>query len=450
MKPYDHQLASVKFMLKHKRGYIFNSIGTGKTATALWFCDILLHHGHIKKVLIISPLSTLQTVWVQGVKDVCPNLKTVIVHGPRSDREEALKSDAQIFITNTDCPRTYEQEILRMRPDVIIIDEVTSYSNPKSARSKCLQRICKATKSVFGMSGSPVAGGLMNSFGIAKIVNPTKLPTPYVTRFREMIMMQINMYVYAPKEGAEKIVFDTLQPAIRFTKEECLDLPDIVYETRAVKLPDETMTLFKTMLEHQIAEYRGGLITASTAGVKAIRLLQILTGSTKTEEGNIVRTDIKPKLDELKNIYHEAGNKLVVFTQSVESVKIVQEYFTDKGILCRNIYGDVPLNKRSTIIEEFQTKEEGVLVAQYRTMSHGITLTKASTLVFFGVISGNEAKVQCEGRIRRLGQNKRQTIIYLISTKFEQALFKRMDATNFTAETILDMYKNPKGLEGSL
>jgi SNF2 family DNA or RNA helicase len=442
MRPLAHQLKTIKFMLKNKRGYLFLSMGTGKTATTLWFIDMLLEAGHIKKVLISAPLSTMKSVWADEVRKVCPYRKYVIVHGTRNERIAALNSNASIFITNTDAVRTYEKEFIKLGADVLILDEVTDYANATSKRSRAMQRLSARTKSVFGLSGGPVAGGLINSFGIAKVVNPSNLPTPYFTKYRDMILQQINMYEYIEKPGALGIVNKTLSPAIKFSLEECVDLPPLTFETRVVELPEVTMNLFKDMLKHQIAEFHSGVITAATAGVKAIRLMQILTGSTKTEEGTIVRTDITPKLMELLSIYHEAGNKLVVFAQSVETVRILEEFFISKKIHVKKIHGDVSLNARSAIVQEFQSRPDGVLVAQVKTMSHGITLTKSHTLVFFGTIAGNETYRQAIRRIRRIGQEHPQTIVKLISTKFEEKVFAKLDATEFTSQAVLEMYGN--------
>lgn len=441
MVPYMHQEGVIRFMLANKRGYVWADMGTGKTASSLWFLDILMNAGRIKKALIIAPLSTLRSVWADEVGKVCPHRKHVIVHGSRPDRLEALKSDSNIFITNTDCVRTYKNELIALRPDVIIIDEVTSFANASSQRSKAAQAVTKTAKSVFGLSGNPVAGGILQSFGIAKVIRPEGLPNAYFTRYRDMILSQVNMYEYIPRPGALKIVNKALSPAIKYTLEECIDLPPIIYETRNVELPKPTMDLFKEILKHQIAEYKEGLITAQTAGVKAIRLIQILTGFAKTEEGKIIPTDISPKLMELVNLYHEAGNKLVIFAQSVNTVKIIKEFLLSKKIHAELIYGQVPLSQRERIIKEFQTREDGVLVAQVKTMSHGITLTKSHTLVFFGPVAGNETYRQAIRRIRRIGQTHRQTIIRLLSTKFEEQIFGKLDSTEFTAKEMLDMYK---------
>jgi len=400
-KPYHHQMKAIKHMLANKRGYLWLDMGTGKTASALWFSDILLTYNKVSKILIIAPLSTLKVVWAKEIESICPYRKYVIVHGNKDDRINALNTEACFYITNTDATRTYYNEFIKLDPDIIIIDEVTDFSNATSQRSKSLQKMSNKAKCVYGLSGSPVAGGLLNSYGIAKAVNPQKLPTPYFSRYRDSIMYKVNMYEYIPKENAINIVNETLSPAIKVALEDCVDIPGIIYEQREVKVNKSTYNLFTEMYKNQIAEYKQGLITAATAGVKAIRLIQILTGFTKTIEGEIIHTDISEKLSELVNIYHESGNKLIVFAQSIETIKIIKEYLISKKINTELIYGDVKPSNRALIIDDFQRSKKGVLVAQVKTMSHGINLTAAHTLVFFGPIHGNDTYRQAIRRIRR-------------------------------------------------
>lgn len=441
MVPYDHQLQTIKFMLHNKRSYIFLDMGTGKTSTSLWFTDMLLTANKIKKVLIVAPLSTLRSVWANEISKVCPYRRYAIVHGNKAQRIQALKSDSHYFITNTDAVRTYHDEFIRANFDVLLVDEITDYANAQSMRSKRMQSLAAKIPSVFGLSGNPLAKGLIASFGLAKIVRPEGLPNKYYTRYRDMILSQVNMYEYVPRPGALGIVNETLSPAIKFSLEECVDLPPIVYEERFVELPKATMTLFKQMVKDQIAEYKEGLITAQTAGVKAIRLIQIVTGFTKTEEGEIIPTDCGPKFNELIDLYHESGNKLVVFAQSVETVKQLRDFFTNKKIHCDAIWGEVSPGKRDHIITDFQRRSDSVLVAQVRTMSHGITLTKSHTIVFFGPIAGNETYRQAIRRIRRIGQDHKQRIVKLISTRFEAGVFKKLDETEMTAQAVLSMYE---------
>ena len=440
MRPYEHQVKIIKFMLANKRGYLFADMGTGKTSSSLWFTDMLADAGKIRKVLIVGPLSTVRSVWVNEIQKVCPYRKYQVVHGSRSERLKALKSPALYYITNTDAVRTYHDEFVKAGFDILIIDEITDFANAQSKRSKRMQSLASHIPSVFGLSGNPLAKGLIASYGLAKIVRPEGLPIKYFTRYRDLILSQINLYEYVPRPGATRLVNKVLQPAIRFSLEECVDIPPIVFEERFVELPAPTMKLFKEMVKDQIAEYKDGLITAQTAGVKAIRLVQILTGHTKNEEGQIIDTDCGPKFNELINLYHESGNKLVVFCQGVPTVHRVQAFFDSKGIPCRHIYGEVPPNQRDAIINEFQNTEEGVIAAQVRTMSHGVTLTKSYTMVFFGLIAGNETYRQAIRRIRRIGQEHRQRVVKLISTKFEKTGFAKLDDTEFTAQAVLDMY----------
>lgn len=414
----------------------------GKTASCLWFLDLLFHHKKIKKVLVIAPLSTLHAVWSKEIQAVCPYIKYTVMHGTRAQRLEALASDAKIVITNTDAPRTYELELMKANFDVIIIDEITDFASVSSLRSKALQKICARARSVYGLSGNPTAGGLMASFGIGKVVNPGMLPTKYFTKYRSLIMNQVTMYEYTPREGAIEIVNKALQPAIKFSLEECVDLPEIVYEERYIPLPKETEDLFKTMLNHQIAEYKRGLITAQTAGVKMIRLVQILTGFCKTDDGEYIDTDVLPKLQALEEIYHEAGCKLVVFVQSVRVVDQIKEYLNSKKIKTELIYGDISLKERTKLIDEFQNGGPSVLVAQVRTMSHGITLTASHTVVFFGIVMGNGSYQQAVHRIRRIGQTKRQVVIKLISSKFEKLFFEKMAEIELTSQDMLSLYDN--------
>lgn len=444
-RPFNHQARTVRFMLANHRAYLWLDMGTGKTATTLWFLDLLFDYGKVKKVLVIAPLSTLELTWFSEVREVCPNREAVILHHPnRDERLRLFKSDNEIFIINHDGVRNFHKELTTLNPDIIVIDEITAFSNSQSARSKCLQKLCSNAKAVYGLSGDPVAGGLLNSYGIAKVVNPSRLPNKFFTRYRDMISYPITMYEREYFPHALQIVNDALSPAIKIAIEECVDLPPITFQTRRVDAPKEAMDLFKEMLNEQIAEYKGGLITAATAGVCHIRLIQILNGFTKTNDGELKLVDMSPKLRELHDIYFESGCKLVVFAQSVPTVKLLLKFFRDKGIKSELIYGDVSPSERKRIVDDFQSGGDGVLVAQVRTMSHGITLTASNTICFFGPVSGNEAFRQAIRRIRRIGQTKPQRIVKLVCSKFEEWTFQKLDDRQSIGQAMLELYENPK------
>lgn len=442
MVPYKHQIATIDFMLRNKRGYLFLSPGCGKTSSALWFLEKLFNAGKIKRALVIAPLSTLSSVWLDEVEKATPSLSAVVMHGTREVRIDALNSRANIVITNTDCPRFYEQELIDAKFDVIIVDEITYFANHTSKRSKALQKICKLARACYGLTGTPVAGNLLDSFGLAKMINPSMLPTPYITKYRSLIQEQINMYVYVNRPDSVERVNKVLQPAIKYTLDECVDIPEIVYQERMVPLVQKSKNLFDKMVKDQVAQIEDGTITTATAAVAVIRLIQIATGFAKDDDGVVHRVDIDNKLSALLEIFHEAGGKLVVFCQAVATVKMIKEYFDQSNVTCHMIYGDISLKKRSLMIEAFQHESNSVIVCQHATMSHGITLTASHTAVFFGPILGNGSYRQAIHRVRRIGQTHKQLVIQLISTPFERKIFAKMDDTDMDANALLDLYKN--------
>jgi len=440
-KPFEHQLTTILFLLRNKRAYVFNGLGSGKTASAIWAYDILRYTNKVKRMLVIAPLSILETVWLEEVRNIAPHLRPTIMHGPKESRLQALKSNANIVITNHDCVRTYWEEIIQTNFDIIVIDELTAFKH-NSSRSRAMRRISKAVKSVWGMTGTPITTGAMDAYGLGLAVNPSKLPTPYMTKFRNMVMYQIDMYNYEHKEGWETVVHNALQPAIRFKTEECIDLPPITFETRIVNMPKETEEAYNNMVKEQLHELKTGTITAVNAGVKFSKLLQIAGGTAIDEEGNIHSLPCNSKLNELISVIQESGNKLIVFCQFVAQITLIERYLKDKKYNVSSISGKVPVSQRAKIFKDFQHADTEVLIAQVSTASHGVTLTSASYILYWTPVMGVEKYVQSIGRVRRAGQSENQHIIKLISCKIEKELYRKLDSGTLTNEDILDMYTN--------
>jgi len=440
-EPFAHQYETIMFFLRFKKGYCFNDLGSGKTASSIWAFDILRFTGKVKRMMIICPLSIMETVWVKELRNITPHLNYAIMHGPRPKRLEALNSKADVIITNHDCVRTYRDEIIKANIDIIVIDELTAYKHHGSARSKAMQKIAARAKSVWGMTGTPITTGAMDAYGLAKVVNPKNLPTPYMTKFRNMVMYQIDMYNYEHKPEWERVVFNTLQPAIRFKTDECIDLPPITFETRRVKMHKDTDKVYKDMVNQQLHELKEGTITAVNAGVKFSKLLQIASGTVIDEEGVVHELNVQPKLDEMEVTLLESGKKLIVFTQFVATIHMIEKHFRGKYRV-GTVSGQVPVKMRSRIFDEFQDGDLQILIAQVSTASHGLTLTASSHILFWTPIMGVEKFLQSIARIRRAGQTKHQHIVKLESCRVETELFKKLEGGKLTNDDILELYKN--------
>lgn len=437
-KPYSIQLKTIDFLLRNKRAYIFSELGSGKTASVLWACDQLMEIGKIKKVLIISPVSIMYSVWTEELKNILPNRSYSVVHGNREQRITALSKKVGYYITNSDAPRTYLEELIKLKPDIIVIDELEVYKNSQSKRSKKVHKLCNIAKAVWGMTGIPMGNSPLEAFGIAKTINPSNLPTPYVTKWKSMTMIQINLFIWVPNRNCEKTVYKVLQPAIRFKLEDCADIPDIIYETMDFEMSSEQKKLYKEIFQHQIAEYKDGLIIASTAAVKFTKLLQIAAGVVLDVLGNPLTIPNSQKLEAVNNIRKQT-KKLIIFIQFVAVAKLLSSKI-EKSLL---IYGDVPVKKRAQIIKEFEYNDDyDTLIIHPRVGAHGLNLQFASTIIFWTPILGNSYYRQCIGRIRRSGQKNKQVIINFSSSDVERKMFKTLETKEISSQLLLNMYTN--------
>ena len=430
-KPFIHQQHTVKFVLANKRAFVLNEMGTGKTLAALWACDILFTAKKIRKVLIIGPLSTMRSVWFNEISLNLPHRKVTIAHGVRQLRVQAISSITEFVIINHDGIKIVEDEIIRQQFDIIIIDELTAYKSHNSERSKCMKRISDAQDAskvrqrdgaVWGMTGEITPNSPTEAFFPCKIVNPHNRWLPkYFGQFRDACMYMVNEQLWMPKPEAPQVVAMCVQPAIRFTRDQCLDLPDTTYQTLDVPLTAEQIKYYEIMRKQALVETDNGNVSAANAAVMLNKLLQISAGAVKNDTGQVIEIGCKDRIDQLMDIFEETPQKkLVVFATYRASIELVLRELTKRGVKCAAIHGDVAQNLRSSIIDRFQRGDLEVIVLQPQSSAHGITLTAASTIVWFSLIPSNELFQQGNARIIRAGQTRKTQIILFVSTKAER------------------------------
>lgn len=441
-KPFEHQKQTVAFLINNKRAYNFSDLGTGKTLASLWACDLLFCNDKIRKVLIVSPLSTLQSVWGQEIYDNFPHRKYKIAHGTKSQRIAAIQSDTDFVIINHDGVVIVEEELIKEKFDIIIIDELTAFKKHNNNRSKSMIRIAKTAKAVHGLTGEPTPNSPTEAFGQAKVVNPTNKFLPvYFTAFKNLVEQQVGPFTWVPTKDASKIVHHILQPSIRFERDKCIDIPPCQYQTIKVELSEEQKIAYKKMKEELILEYQNGLITASNAAVKFSKLLQIAAGSVKDDNGNVAHFDNSSRDNELWKIFEDTKKtKLIVFCTFKASIYHLLDFFNDRKVKVSCIFGDVNPNKRSQLIHEFQTSELQVLIIQPQSSAHGITLTAANVIVWYSLIASGEIYRQANGRITRAGQTRKQLIINFVGCKAEERILNILENKAKMSDGILELF----------
>lgn len=442
-KPFRHQSETTKFLITNKRAYVLNSLGTGKTMSALWAADFLMRNRVINKVLIVSPLSTLGSVWYDSIRQGLHNKSVGIAHGPKQKRINVIKQEFEYTIINHDGVKTLEDELIAQKYDVIIIDELTAFKTFSADRSKAMRRIAKKAKAVWGLTGNVTPNRPTEAFGQAKLVNPDHPATPrYFTKFRDKVEFEVAPRIWEPREGCENEVFKILQPAIRFKLDDCLDIPDLQQITVDVPLSPEQKKAYDDVRKELMHEYQQDMITAANAGVKLFKLLQIAAGWVKSDSGEVIELDSSPRLERLLEIYSELEvKKLVVFTSYRASVLGVTKFFQKKGIKAECIYGSVNQQVRTNLIRKFQMGDLEVLVIQPKSASHGITLTASNTIVWHSLDMSGETFAQANGRISRIGQKRVQTIYNFVGCTAEARALRLLTDKGSRSNDVLDLFK---------
>jgi SNF2 family DNA or RNA helicase len=233
------------------------------------------------------------------------------------------------------------------------------------------------------------------------------------------------MFKWAPKADAKDKVHEALQPAIRFTKAQCLDRPPVLTVTRQVPLTPQQKKYYELLKDRMIVQAAGETITAVNAAAGLSKLLQISCGAAYTDDHEVVTFDSAPRLAVLEEILDETDRKVIIFALFRSTIDTISQHLTKKGIANECIHGDITPSKRGMTISRFQNEEHPrVLVMQPAASAHGITLTAADTVVFYGPLMSVEQYIQCCARADRKGQTAdKVTVIHIEGSPIEKRMF---------------------------
>lgn len=433
-KPFAHQIKTTEFLAHHEKAFCLNDMGTGKTLSVLWAYDYLRGIGKVQSMLIICPLSTMVSTWQAEIHRNF-HLGSKILHGvDGAARRKALHQPANIYIMNHDGMKVsgmVEALIARTDIDVVVIDEIASFCNAGTARWKALKRIIEHKKYLWGLTGTPIPNSPTDAWAQCRLISPHLVP-PYFGRFRDMVLRQVSNLKWVIRDEALDVVQAAMQPSIRYKREECIDLPPVVYETCNVELTGVQKVAYQQMLLQLSAEVDGKIINAVSARAKLTKLLQIACGAVianATGDDRIAFIPAENRLTLVKEIIEESGGSVIVFVPFRGVLTYVAEDLSkdkdNKGFAVAVIHGGVSKGERDRIFDEFQNKKTiRVLVSIPHAMSHGLNLTAANTIIWFGPIHSNNVYQQANARVSRPGQRRKQLIVNIEGTRAEQLIYK--------------------------
>ena len=440
-KPFDHQKTTSSFLTMNKRAFCFNEQGTGKTASAIWAADYLMNQGRINRVLVICPLSIMDSAWRKDLFTFAMHRSVDIAYGSSDKRKQIIEGGAEFIVINYDGVEIVADAIANGGFDLIIADEATHYKNVQTRRWKVLNKLVTPNTWLWMMTGTPAAQSPLDAFGLAKLINPNSVPR-FFSAFRDMVMYKITNFKWLPRPDATDTVFKALQPAIRFTKEECLDLPDMIYTKRTVEMTRQQKKYYNELKNKLVVQAGGERITAVNAAVEMNKLLQIASGAIYTDDGEALEFDIKHRYKVLREVIDESSKKVLVFVPFKHVIDVLTNKLIQDGIPTEIIRGDVSVNKRTDIFKRFQeTDSPQVLVIQPHAAAHGITLTAANTVVWWGPTSSLETYAQANARVHRAGQDHKCTVVQLEGSSIEKRVYSLLDNRIDVHTKMIDLYK---------
>jgi SNF2 family DNA or RNA helicase len=439
--PFDHQKKTAAFLTMHPKAFCFNEQGTGKTASAIWAADFLMKQGKIKRALVICPLSIMDSAWRDDFFTFAPHRSVDVAYGESKKRKEIIRQGADFVVINYDGVEIVYDEIAKGGFDLVIIDEATHYKNAQSKRWKILNKLMTDDTWLWMMTGTPAAQSPLDAYGLAKLINPLSVPR-FFGSFRDMVMTKASQFRWVIKPSASALVFNALQPAIRFTKEECLDLPDMTYVKRQVELTRQQKKYYDMLKKRMVMEINGDEVSAVNAAVIMNKLLQISAGAVYTDEGDTLEFDIKHRYKVLREVIDESSQKVLIFVPFKHTIDILTDKLRADGITTEVIRGDVPVARRTDIFKRFQEAHDPrVLVIQPQAAAHGVTLTAANTVVWWGPTPSLETYAQANARVHRAGQKHPCTVVQLQGSAVEKRVYSLLDKRIDVHTKMIDLYK---------
>ena len=444
--PFAHQKITSGFLTLHQRAYCLNDMGTGKTMSVIWAADYLMTVGYVRRVLIICPLSIMDSAWRADLFKTVMHRRVDIAHGTKDKRVKVIQSEAEFVIINYDGVESVREELANGGFDLIVCDEASALKTATTKRWKMINSLVKPESWLWLMTGTPAAQSPMDAYGLAKLLNPASVPS-FAGAFRDRVMLKQGPFKYIPKAEAQQIVYEVLQPAVRFTKEECLDLPDMTYTERDVPLTPQQRKYYDLLRKELLIHTAGEEVTALNAAIQMNKLLQISSGACYADTGEVVEFDCSHRLSEMTDVIRQSSHKTLVFANFKHAITTIQAHLTKEGITSEAIHGGVSARKRTEIFDSFQKKPDiQVLVIQPQAASHGVTLHAANTIVWFGPITSTETYLQANARVYRAGQKNPCTVVHLVGSDVERKLYKALASRTLAQDTLLAMYKEMFGV----
>lgn len=433
-------------------------MGCGKTLTTIAVAGALYNLGKIDRVLVVAPTSVC-SVWPHDLNQFATfPWEARVLLGDKKKRLKALNElenwpfkALRIAVINYES--THREGIFEAlaayKPDLIVCDESQRIKNPSAAQSKALHKLGDAAPFRMILSGTPVQNNAVDLYSQYRFLDPAVYGANfYAFKNRYCIMGGYGQHQIVGYRNMDELVEKEHSVAYRVTKEECLDLPQQTFINRYVQFTDAEQAIYEQLRKSSFLELETGEnVTATTILTMYLRLMQLTGGFLTADESTRPKQVNTAKLDALADIVDDyvvdAGKKLVIFARFRAEIAAIENLLRLRKIQYGSIYGDVLMEERGKIVEDFQTNPDTkVFVAQIQTAGLGITLHAASTAVFYSYDYNYANYAQALARIHRIGQRLPVTYIHLVvDGSIDEKILAALENKEDMAKTVVDSWR---------
>jgi len=460
-KPYAHQEQAFEIMKDRKSFALIADMGTGKSKMLLDNAVYLYNKGEIDAVLVLAPSGVHQNWVINEIPThlALPNHMQASASWNSAMRKEHrdalaevvdLKLGLRIVCMNVEALITkkginFVTKYIRMFRTMMILDESQKFKTPQAKRTKAVLKLSKHVPYKRISTGTPITNSPLDAYSQFAFLDPYILGFQSFVAFRAHFAILEKKINHSQQRQYTQVIgfqnLDELQQLIkphsfRVTKEECLDLPDKIYEKVYFELSSEQKRLYKVIKKEVMLEMEEGRVTAQLAITKLLRLSQLISGYMTTEDGDIIEVkggDVKLKL--LKDILEDNQEKTIIWCRFIHEIRQVTAMLGDE---CVAYYGATESDDRVKNVQDFQLSPKIKYFVANKTASTGLTLTSASSVIYYSNSYSLEDRLQSEDRAMRIGQKKNVVYRDLIARgTVDESIIKALRSKQNIADLIL-------------
>ncbi|MDK2942187.1 MAG: hypothetical protein PWP56_1700 [Acetobacterium sp.] len=438
-KPHNYQVYAKDFILEHPACCLMLDMGLGKTIitlSALWVLSLDTFESG--KILVIAPKRVAEDTWPKELTkwEHLTGLTYSLVLGSKTQREEALRKRAMIYIINRENVKwlvdNHEWDF-----DTLVIDELSSFKSNQAQRFKALKKVRPKVKRIIGLTGTPAPNSLLDLWSQLYLIDMGKRLGRFIGGYRERFFMPDRrnreiIYSYKPRDGAEAAIYDLISDVcISMKAVDFLDMPEKISNVIEVSMSEKEKKQYGQLQKEMVLTLESGEVDAMNAAGLSNKLLQMANGAVYGDEHKVHYVHDK-KLDALEDLIEAANGKpLLVAYWYKHDLSRISERFSTRCI------------DSAKDIEDWNAGKISVALIHPASAGHGLNLQDGgSTIIWFGLTWSLELYLQLNSRLWRQGQKNTVVIQHLVTKgTHDEDVIKALENKDIQQASLIEAVK---------